>query len=395
MLRFFFFLSGSSVCPPSALDAAAASLRRHDRCRQHRPRGLHGRSRAWQRRGGTVGRPRTPAACRLRRLKPASPPPCYDPAGSCRRRSALRSAVCTLDDWRRLSAWCVVRRGGPDVPTTLMGATLPFVVKSALAHGTISGGRRRGSTREHRRGGTGTSSSASDYFSAWHLVVVPNCRAVDLTVAPARSILSRRTDGWRAGPDSAASPSASIAATASPVPAARAPDVCRLGFVFFGLEMIWFWMLIVLFRPTKYAFTVMLATVLAGCDWQLGVDIFHERASPPRRSACGVEDLVALAWSFDGGRWLRWVDLLVGRPRLHRVAARLCRATGGDKRRGDFSAGPVDGNGVPGGDRDLDEERQRSPRRRADRRHLRRQRGRSGCRTLLTGFFVVGNRQPR
>ena len=36
------------------------------------------------------------------------------------------------------------------------------------------------------------------------------------------------------------------------------------GFVSFGLEIIWFRMLIVLFRPTTYAFTVMLATVLAG-----------------------------------------------------------------------------------------------------------------------------------
>ena len=36
------------------------------------------------------------------------------------------------------------------------------------------------------------------------------------------------------------------------------------GFVSFGLEIIWFRMLILLFRPTTYAFTVMLATVLAG-----------------------------------------------------------------------------------------------------------------------------------
>ena len=36
------------------------------------------------------------------------------------------------------------------------------------------------------------------------------------------------------------------------------------GFVSFALEIVWFRMLVVLFRPTTYAFTVMLATVLAG-----------------------------------------------------------------------------------------------------------------------------------
>ena len=121
---------------------------------------------------------------------------------------------------------------------------------------------------EHRRGGIGTLLAGiwmiSQLGISWSFRIAA---LVNLTVAAGALILSRRTDGPRtAAPDSAA------VTTSAPMAATESAWTLRLvlltfavsGFVSFGLEIIWFRMLIVLFRPTTYAFTVMLATVLAG-----------------------------------------------------------------------------------------------------------------------------------
>ncbi len=155
------------------------------------------------------------------------------------------------------------------VPTTLMGATLPLVVKSALAHGTILGGQVSRLYAGNTAGAViGTLLAGiwmiSQLGISWSFRIAA---LVNLTVAAGALILSRRTDGPRtAAPDSAA------VTTSAPMAATESAWTLRLvlltfavsGFVSFGLEIIWFRMLIVLFRPTTYAFTVMLATVLAG-----------------------------------------------------------------------------------------------------------------------------------
>ena len=155
------------------------------------------------------------------------------------------------------------------VPTTLMGATLPLVVKSALARGSIPG--RQVSLLY--AGNTAGAVSGTLVAGIW---MVPQlgiswafriAAIVNLLVAGGAFVISRRADASRAA----------VAPTpAGPVPAATitptSEAVRRLvlftfavsGFVSFGLEIIWFRMLILLFRPTTYAFTVMLATVLAG-----------------------------------------------------------------------------------------------------------------------------------
>ena len=289
------------------------------------------------------------------------------------------------------------------VPTTLMGATLPLVVKSALAHGTILGGQVSRLYAGNTAGAViGTLLAGiwmiSQLGISWSFRIAA---LVNLTVAAGALILSRRTDGPRtAAPDSAA------VTTSAPMAATESAWTLRLvlltfavsGFVSFGLEIIWFRMLIVLFRPTTYAFTVMLATVLAGIAIGSWVStLFTSR----RRHLVGVlavlEILLALAsvismWLMGrAGPIYLWAGpVFTGTP-LAYVGPLVSH-----ERRRNFSAGPADGNGVPGWHRDLDEQRQRSPRRRTDRRHLRRERGRSGCRLALDGILTAaGNRQPR
>ena len=69
------------------------------------------------------------------------------------------------------------------------------------------------------------------------------------------------------------------------------------GFVSFALEIIWFRMLVVLFRPTTYAFTVMLGTVLAGIaigSW-LSTPVTSRRRSNLVGVLAALELLLALA----------------------------------------------------------------------------------------------------
>ena len=158
------------------------------------------------------------------------------------------------------------------VPTTLMGATLPLVVKSALAHGTILG-RQVSRLYAGNTAGAVTGTLLAGMWMISQLGIAWSFRIaalVNLTVAAGALILSRRTDGPPATPPDSAAPVAVI--TSAPIAPTKSAWTLRLvlltfavsGFVSFGLEIIWFRMLIVLFRPTTYAFTVMLATVLAG-----------------------------------------------------------------------------------------------------------------------------------
>ena len=69
------------------------------------------------------------------------------------------------------------------------------------------------------------------------------------------------------------------------------------GFVSFALEIIWFRMLVILFRPTTYAFTVMLGTVLAGIaigSW-LSTPVTSRRRSNLVGVLAVLELLLALA----------------------------------------------------------------------------------------------------
>jgi spermidine synthase len=159
------------------------------------------------------------------------------------------------------------------VPTTLMGATLPLVVKSALARGTILG-RQVSLLYACNTGGAVVGALLAGIWMIPQLGISWAFRiaaVINLVVAAGALILARfphRSEESSSTTTAGASARAPDPATT----AALSPIVLRLvlltfgvsGFVSFGLEIIWFRMLILLFRPTTYAFTVMLATVLAG-----------------------------------------------------------------------------------------------------------------------------------
>ena len=80
------------------------------------------------------------------------------------------------------------------------------------------------------------------------------------------------------------------------------------GFASFALEIVWFRLLVVLLRPTTYAFTVMLATVLAGIaigSWISTPLVTRQRpASNSQLSSGTLSRLRIRAWHFgqcDGG----------------------------------------------------------------------------------------------
>ena len=154
------------------------------------------------------------------------------------------------------------------VPTSLMGATLPLVVKSALA-------------REHRVGGKigllyaiNTTGAIAGALIAGFYFIAEIGVARSFQIAAATNIAI----GVIALIVGSVMPPAPAVALGTKAPYAReapyAPDApgSRLvlwvffvsGLMSLALEIIWFRMLVLFLRPTAYAFTIMLACVLAG-----------------------------------------------------------------------------------------------------------------------------------
>ncbi len=155
------------------------------------------------------------------------------------------------------------------VPTTLMGATLPLVVKASLARGSILG--RQVSLLY--AGNTAGAVSGTLVAGIWMIPQLGISWAfriaaiINVLVAVGALVMSRGAHTSAAPAETP--PSVEAPAIAAPPTSALLRRLILLtfavsGFVSFALEIIWFRMLIVLFRPTTYAFTVMLATVLAG-----------------------------------------------------------------------------------------------------------------------------------
>jgi spermidine synthase len=222
------------------------------------------------------------------------------------------------------------------VPTFLMGATLPLVVKSSLRHGTIPG--RQVSLLY--AGNTAGAVSGALVAGIWMIPQLGISWAfrvaaiVNLLIAAGALVLSRRADASSAS-IAATEPVRVVAAPATAGPTAEiAPTseiVRRLvlltfavsGFVSFALEIIWFRMLILLFRPTTYAFTVMLAMVLAGIA--IGSGLSTPVTSRRRTNLVGVlavlELLLAIAAIFSmwlighaGTIYLRSGPIFAGTP---------------------------------------------------------------------------------
>jgi spermidine synthase len=164
------------------------------------------------------------------------------------------------------------------VPATLMGATLPLVVKSTLGRGRILGRQVSLLYATNTAGAIAGALVAGIWMvpqlGIWwafrlgaltNLIVAAGALALarlsttDSFAVPSQSETDRTTTGAEG----------ETARGFSPVvdPAVRRLVMLTFavsGFASFALEIIWFRMLVVLLRPTTYAFTVMLATVLAG-----------------------------------------------------------------------------------------------------------------------------------
>jgi spermidine synthase len=146
------------------------------------------------------------------------------------------------------------------VPTSLMGATLPLIVKSAITREDRIGGKIGLLYAINTTGAIAGALIAGFYFMA-ELGVT---RSFQLAAAANIAI------GVVALIAGYAMPRASLAPAAPDAPAApRAPRAVLWVFFLSGvmslaLEIIWFRMLVLFLRPTAYAFTIMLACVLAG-----------------------------------------------------------------------------------------------------------------------------------
>jgi spermidine synthase len=191
------------------------------------------------------------------------------------------------------------------VPTTLMGATLPLVVTSALSRGTILG-RQVSLLYACNTAGAVAGAVVAGVWMVPQLGITWAFRVgalINLLVALGAIFLATIAP-VRSAPGVVASPTGAEAATEQRETAAD-PVVRQLvlltfavsGFVSFALEIIWFRMLVVLLRPTTYAFTVMLATVLAGIalgSW-LCTPLISRRRLNPLGLLAFLELLLALA----------------------------------------------------------------------------------------------------
>jgi spermidine synthase len=156
------------------------------------------------------------------------------------------------------------------VPTMLMGATLPLVVASSLGRGTVLG-PKVGLLYASNTAGAITGALLAGFVLIGGIGIQRSfltAAAVNTLVGLGALLLARR-----AGSDV-------VAPAAAPLhPAAEEPDpfwppererrillvvFAMSGFAALALEVVWFRVLVLVVPATTYAFTAMLATVLAG-----------------------------------------------------------------------------------------------------------------------------------
>lgn len=152
------------------------------------------------------------------------------------------------------------------VPTALMGATLPIVVKSSLAR--LDGlGPRISVLYAFNTGGAIFGCLLAGFYLMPRLGMSRAfllAASVNALVGVAAMVLSRRVAATPA-PDETPAAVAVPSATAG-LPGARVVLLVSAlsGFASLALEVVWFRVLAIFLGPSSYTFTVVLATVLAG-----------------------------------------------------------------------------------------------------------------------------------
>ena len=156
------------------------------------------------------------------------------------------------------------------VPTTLMGATLPIVMRSALASDTAIGSRI-GWLYAVNTGGAIIGALIAGFYLVSDVGVARSFQfaaGANLLIGAVAIALSRRV-GF--GADTAATLDSADMADGPAREALTRPQRTAVlwtfmlsGLMSLALEIVWFRMLVTLLRPTAYAFTIMLAAVLSG-----------------------------------------------------------------------------------------------------------------------------------
>ncbi len=154
------------------------------------------------------------------------------------------------------------------VPTSLMGATLPLVTKSAVARQDRVGGRIGLLYAINTTGAIVGALVAGFYFIS-ELGVDLSFRVAAATNLMIGMVAVIAAYAMPPQPRAGAAPAAAPVSTAAPAAdrTQRQVVLCTFfvsGLMSLALEIIWFRMLVVFLRPTAYAFTIMLACVLGG-----------------------------------------------------------------------------------------------------------------------------------
>lgn len=181
------------------------------------------------------------------------------------------------------------------VPTSMMGATLPLVIKSAVAKDEQVGGRIGLLYAVNTSGAIAGALIAGFYFIS-ELGV-----ARSFQIAAAANLLI----GVIALAAAYAMPPQGEAAAVTPAPERRDSTLQQRlvlwtffvsGVLSLALEIIWFRMLVVFLRPTAYAFTIMLASVLGGIAVGSAIAApFLGRRRPGLRVLAVLQGLIGVA----------------------------------------------------------------------------------------------------
>jgi spermidine synthase len=182
------------------------------------------------------------------------------------------------------------------LPTTLMGATLPIVMKSALTRSSTSGNRFGLLYAANTTGAIFGALSAGLWLmpAAGIRRTFIVAAASNLTAAAVAALIGRTAR--------AATDSEPIEASGNEVGLdARARHVvlgvfALSGFTALALEVVWFRVNVLVLRPTVYTFAMMLATVLAGIALgSAAIAPFMKRRRAWLTILAGAELLIAIA----------------------------------------------------------------------------------------------------
>jgi spermidine synthase len=154
------------------------------------------------------------------------------------------------------------------VPTTLMGATLPLVIRSSLLRSEDLGGRV-GLLYGANTAGAIAGTLLAGFVLVGGIGIGATCRlaaALNVLAGLAAAAMSRALA--RGAPADEGARAAAPSGDGAAIGEGRRRVVLLVfavsGFVALALEIVWFRVLVLFVQVTTYAFTIMLATVLAG-----------------------------------------------------------------------------------------------------------------------------------